>query len=85
MLFDGVVDPLDEHARQIGPPEEIGHRGTVTKRVYCPRTARSNTCDDKQGDEVYAQILKKRVRAVLSISSATVEEACRMHNGKLRF
>lgn len=43
MFFDGVVDPLDQHAGQVGPLEQIGHCGTVTKRVYRPPTARSYT------------------------------------------
>lgn len=45
VLFDGVVDPLDEHAGQVGPLEHIGHGGAVTKGVDCPGTARSYTCD----------------------------------------
>lgn len=49
MFFDGVVDPLDKHAGQVGPPQQIGHRSTVTKRVYRPPTARGYTCDSKEG------------------------------------
>lgn len=45
VLLDGVVDPLDEHAGQVGPLEHIGHGGAVTKRVDRPGTARGNTCD----------------------------------------
>lgn len=45
VLFDGVVDPLNEHAGQVGPLEHIGHGGAVTKRVDRPGTARSYTCD----------------------------------------
>lgn len=45
VLFDRVVDPLDEHAGQVGPLEHIGHGGTVTKRVNCPGTVRGYTCD----------------------------------------
>lgn len=40
VLFDGVVDPLNEHAGQVGPLEHIGHGGAVTKRVDRPGTAR---------------------------------------------
>lgn len=45
VLFDGVVDPLDEHAGQVGPLEHIGHGGAVTKRVDRPGTARGYACD----------------------------------------
>lgn len=43
VLLDGVVDSLNEHAGQVGSLQQIGHSGTVTKRVYCPATARSYT------------------------------------------
>lgn len=49
MFFDSVVDPLDEHAGQVGPLEQIGHRGAVTKRVYRPPTARSYACNSERG------------------------------------
>lgn len=45
VLFNGVVDPLNEHAGQVGPLEHIGHGGAVTKRVDRPGTARSYACD----------------------------------------
>lgn len=48
MFLDGVVDPLDEHAGQVGPLQQIGHGSTVTKRVYRPPAARSYTCDGEQ-------------------------------------
>lgn len=48
MFFDGVVDPLNEHAGQVGPLQQIGHGSTVTKRVYRPPAAWSNTCESKQ-------------------------------------
>lgn len=43
MLLDGVVDPLDEHAGQIGPLEQIRHCGAVTEGVYRPATAGGHT------------------------------------------
>lgn len=49
MLFDGVVDPLDEHAGQVGPLEHVGHGGTVTKRVNCPGAVRDYTCNRGNG------------------------------------
>lgn len=51
MFFDGVVDPLDEHAGDVGPLEEIGHCGAVTKRVYGPPAARGYTCNSKRVDQ----------------------------------
>lgn len=48
MFFDGVMDPLDEHAGQVGPLQQIGHRSAVTKRVYRPPTAGSYTYDSEQ-------------------------------------
>ncbi len=48
MFFDRVVDPLDEHAGQVGPLQQIGHGSAVTKRVYRPRTARGYTYDREQ-------------------------------------
>lgn len=52
MFFDGVVDPLDEHAGQVGLLQQIGHRGTVAERVYRPPTARSYTYDSKEEDSI---------------------------------
>lgn len=48
MFFDGVVNPLDKHAGQVGLLQQIGHSSTVTKRVYRPPTARSYTYDSGQ-------------------------------------
>lgn len=48
VFLDGVVDPLDEHAGQVGPLQQIGHRGAVPKRVYRPPAARSYTCDSRR-------------------------------------
>lgn len=45
VLFDGVVDPLDEHAGQVGHLEQKRQGGAVTKRVDRPGTARGYTCD----------------------------------------
>lgn len=52
MFFNGVVDPLDEHAGQVGPLQQIGHGGAVTKGVYCPSTARSYTYDSRQDTSI---------------------------------
>lgn len=49
MFFDGVVDPLDEHAGQVGSLQQIGHRGAMTKRVHRPPAARSYAYDG-EGD-----------------------------------
>lgn len=49
MFFDGVVDPLDEHAGQVGSLQQIGHRSAVTKRVHRPPAARSYAYDS-EGD-----------------------------------
>lgn len=43
VFLNGVVDPLDEHAGQIGLLEQVRHGGTVTKGVYCPAAARGHT------------------------------------------
>lgn len=48
VFLDGVVDPLDEHAGQVGPLQQIGHRSAVPKRVYRPPAARSYTCDSRR-------------------------------------
>lgn len=58
VFFDGVVDPLDKHAGQVGPLQQIGHSSTVAKRVYRPCTARSHTYDSGQvaSIQVYIQI-----------------------------
>lgn len=48
MFFNGVVDPLDQHAGQVGPPQQIGHGGTVTEGVHCPPALRSYTYKGKQ-------------------------------------
>ena len=48
MFFNGVVDPLDEHAGQVGPLQQKGHSGAVTEGVYCPPAARNYTYDHKQ-------------------------------------
>lgn len=48
MFFNRVVDPLDEHAGQVGLLQQIGHSGAVTERVYSPPAARNYTCDSKQ-------------------------------------
>lgn len=36
VLLYGVVDPLDEHAGQVGPLQQVGHGGTVAKGVHSP-------------------------------------------------
>lgn len=54
MLFDGVVDPLNEHAGQVGLLQQIGHSSAVTKRVYGPPTARSYTCDSEKEASISA-------------------------------
>lgn len=51
VFFDGVVHPLDEHAGQIRPLEQIWHCGAVAKGVYCPTTARSYTCNSQRRRE----------------------------------
>lgn len=47
VFLDGVVHPLDEHAGQIRPLEQIWHCGAVAKGVYCPPTAGSYTCNSQ--------------------------------------
>ena len=36
VFLDGVVHPLDEHAGQVGPLQEVGHGGTVPEGVNRP-------------------------------------------------
>lgn len=48
MFFNRVVDPLDEHAGQVGLLQQVRHSGAVTERVYSPPAAGGYTCDSKQ-------------------------------------
>lgn len=48
VFFDGVVDPLDKHAGQVGPLQQIGHSSTVTKGVHRPSTAGSYAYDSRK-------------------------------------
>lgn len=59
VFFNGVVDPLDEHAGQVGPLQQVGHSSTVTKRVYRPPTARSDTYDSRQEGNISALCTEK--------------------------
>lgn len=60
VFLDGVVDPLDEHAGQIGPLEQVRHGGAVTEGVYRPAAARSHTWNSQKPLQLEMNSLQKR-------------------------
>lgn len=74
VFFDGVVDPLDEHAGQVGPLQQIGHSSTVTKRVYCPPTARSYTYDSERETGISGLSSDKRKECIFQKQNHSTQQ-----------
>lgn len=44
VFLDGIVHTLDEHGRQVGALQQVGHGGAVPEGVYGPARPRCHTC-----------------------------------------
>lgn len=70
VLLDGVVDPLDEHAGQVGPFQQVGHGGTVAKGVHRPTRLWGHT---------YSRAHHRRVTIMENTTKHGAQFLC--HNG----
>lgn len=75
VFFDGVVDPLDEHAGHVGPLEQIGHGGTVAERVYGPPAARSDSYERRRVVQVRARVKRLQPLESHSLQQGAVKGA----------
>lgn len=61
VLFDGVMNPLDNHVLESRPLQNVGHGGRVAKGIHRPATAGSHAWTHGHMDTQYSE--KKLIKS----------------------